>query len=46
MDLKEVGWGDMEWIDLAYDWYRWWALVNVDSVSIKCEKFIEYLRMC
>jgi hypothetical protein len=27
VDLKEVGWG-MDWIDLAQDRYRWWALVN------------------
>ena len=28
MDLKEVGWGSMEWIDLAEDRGRWWAVVN------------------
>jgi hypothetical protein len=27
MDLQEVGWGPMDWIDLAQD--RWWTLVNV-----------------
>jgi hypothetical protein len=27
MDLKEVGWGDMDWIDLAQDKERWRALV-------------------
>ena len=27
MDLQEVGWG-MEWIELAQDRDRWWALVN------------------
>jgi hypothetical protein len=28
MDLREIRWGRMHWIDLA--WYRdqWWALVN------------------
>jgi hypothetical protein len=26
VDLREVGWGGMDWIDLARD--RWWALVN------------------
>jgi len=29
MDLQEVGWGSMDWIDVAQDSYRWWALVNV-----------------
>jgi hypothetical protein len=29
MDLQELEWGDMDWIDLAQDRDRWWALVNV-----------------
>jgi len=28
MDLQEVGCGRMNWIDLAQDTDRWWALVN------------------
>jgi hypothetical protein len=28
MDLGEVGWGDMDWIDLAQDGSRWRAVVN------------------
>jgi len=28
MDLPEVGCGGMDWIDLAQDRCRWWALVN------------------
>ena len=29
IDLKEVGWNGMDWINLA--WYRdwWWGLVNM-----------------
>jgi hypothetical protein len=28
MDLREMGWGGMDWIDLAQDRYQWGALVN------------------
>jgi hypothetical protein len=28
MDLREVGWRGMDWIDLAQDRDRWRALVN------------------
>jgi hypothetical protein len=28
MDLQEVGWGSMDWIDLAHDRDRWRAVVN------------------
>jgi hypothetical protein len=28
MDLVEVGWGDVDWIDLAQDRDRWRALAN------------------
>jgi hypothetical protein len=28
VDLQEVGYGAMDWIDLAEDRDRWWALVN------------------
>jgi hypothetical protein len=28
MDLREIGWGDMDWIDLAQDRHQWRALVN------------------
>jgi hypothetical protein len=28
MDLREIGWHGMDWIDLAYDRDQWMALVN------------------
>jgi hypothetical protein len=28
MDLREIGWGDIDWIDLAQDRDSWRALVN------------------
>jgi hypothetical protein len=29
MDLQKVRFGVMNWIDLAHDRDRWWALVNM-----------------
>jgi hypothetical protein len=28
MDLREIGWGGMDWIDLAQDRGQWRTLVN------------------
>jgi hypothetical protein len=28
MDLREIGWDDVDWIDLAQDRDQWWALVS------------------
>jgi hypothetical protein len=28
MDIQEVGWGGMDWIDMAQDRDRWRAVVN------------------
>jgi hypothetical protein len=43
MNLREVGWG-MDWIDMAPDRDRWWALVNTVInlwVSLICEEFLD-----
>jgi hypothetical protein len=29
MDLREIGWGGMDWIDMAQDRDQWRALVNM-----------------
>jgi hypothetical protein len=29
MDLREIGWGGMDWINLAEDRDQWRALVNM-----------------
>jgi len=44
MHLQEMGWGSVDWIDLAQDRDRWRALVNAvtkNSGSIKFEKFLD-----
>jgi hypothetical protein len=28
IDLREIGWGSVDWIQLAQDRDRWWAVVN------------------
>jgi hypothetical protein len=28
MDVRDIGWGSVEWIQLAQDRDRWWAVVN------------------
>jgi hypothetical protein len=28
VDLKEIGWGSVEWIQLVQDRGQWWAVVN------------------
>jgi hypothetical protein len=30
--FQEVGWGDMDWIDLAQEWDRWQELLNAGNI--------------
>jgi hypothetical protein len=32
MDLREIGWGGMDWIDLAQDRDQWRALVSMTTL--------------
>jgi hypothetical protein len=44
MDFQEVGFGGMDWIELAQARERWRALANVviePSGSIKCGEFLD-----
>jgi hypothetical protein len=44
MDLRERGWDDMDWIDLAQDRDQWKSLVNMiinPSDFIKCWEILE-----
>jgi hypothetical protein len=43
MDLREIGWDVVDWIDMAQDRDQWKTLVNAVS-SLKCWKVLEWLR--
>jgi hypothetical protein len=46
MDLREIRWDDVDWIDLSQDRDQWRALVNtvMNLGSIKCWEFLEWLH--
>jgi hypothetical protein len=46
MDLREIGWDGVDWIDVAQDRDQWRALVNTiePSGSIKCWEVLEWLH--
>jgi hypothetical protein len=47
MDLREIGWDGMDWIELAQDRDQWRALVNTITKlegSIKCWEVLEQLH--
>ena len=41
LDLQDVGWESMAWIDLAQKRDRWWALVNV-VMNLRVPQKVEY----
>jgi hypothetical protein len=46
MNLRDIGWGSMDWIDLAQDRDQWRALVNTAMNlrgPIKCWEILEWL---
>jgi hypothetical protein len=40
IDLREIGWDGMDWIDLAQDRDQWMALVN----TVKCWEVLQWLH--
>jgi hypothetical protein len=43
MDLREIGWGGIDWIDLFHDRDKWRALVKtvINSAFLKCWEVLE-----
>jgi hypothetical protein len=49
MDLREIGWNGMDWIDQAQDRDQWRALVNTVMnlrVPYNAGKFLSSFRIC
>jgi hypothetical protein len=46
MDLREIGWLDMDWIDLAKDRDQWRALVNTAMNLRVPENAGKFLSSC
>jgi hypothetical protein len=46
MDLREIGWDDMNWIDLAHDRERWRALVKTVMNLRIPRNTVKFLSSC
>jgi hypothetical protein len=45
MDLREIGWDVIDWIDLAQDRDQWRALVNT-VMNLRVPQNAEFLNSC
>jgi hypothetical protein len=46
MNVREIGWGGMDWIDLAQNFDQWRALVNTVMNLRVPQKFRNFLSSC
>jgi hypothetical protein len=47
IDLKEIGWQGVGWIDVGRDMEKWWVLLNLViniQVSQNCGQFFDWLK--
>jgi len=45
MDMKEIEWRGMDWIHLAANRVKWWAVMNM-AMNVLVETVIQYHRKC
>jgi hypothetical protein len=46
MDVREIRWGGMDWIDLAHDRNQWRALVNTLMNLLVSQSAGKFLNIC
>jgi hypothetical protein len=46
IDLRETGWGDMDWMDLAQDRDQWRTLANMEMNLQVSENIGKFLSSC
>jgi hypothetical protein len=46
INLREIGWDHIDWIDLAQDRYKWEALVNTVMNPRAPQNFGKFLNGC
>jgi hypothetical protein len=42
MDIREIGWEDVDWMHLAHDWDQWRAVVNT-TMNLRIHKKWEFV---